>query len=1305
MSWNLSRRRRTPKPSRRARYQPVLEVMENRLSPSVFTVINTNDAGPGSLRQAILTANTDPMIPHAINFAILPGGPQTIQLLSPLPPVTNAVVGINGLTQPGFAGVPLIELDGSNAGANADGLVLAAQFDSVTALVINRFGHHGIVLTGGGGHGVAMSYVGTNAAGNAGLYRQLDGVFMDTPKNLLRQNVISGNTQDGVEIKGPNANGNLALGNLIGTDAAGSAAVANLANGVNIHQGAAGNVIGMQIGNLISGNRANGVLISDGATGNLAQGNTIGLDLGGAFKIGNGADGVSINSASGNIIGGVPGLGPNPRNVISGNALFGVSIRGNGATENLVQGNLIGLDAKGTVKLGNGSHGVLLSSLLDPAGSVARNTIGGMVAGAGNVISGNTDDGVRILGSGATENQVQGNVIGLDPAATAKLGNGGQGVLLIDGAAQNTVGGTVAAARNIIAGNSGNGVHIQGTGTTGNRVQGNFIGTDLTGNGNLGNTKHGVFIGGAASDNTVGVTVEADRSEHGQGNTIAFNGGSGVVVESGTGNAIRRNSIFSNNSLGIDLGNDGVTLNHPGGPVDGGANRLQDFPVLTSAVADAAHTTVKGRFHGAQQGQFRLEFFANAVGDPSWYGQGQTFLGSLLLNFDAQGDQTFETVLPVGQLLTATATDATGDTSEFCSYVTVDSVAASLPSTRNAVAPNPRPAAGTFTTKNFALDFVPSAANDLLVVTQDAGRLTVTAQGLNVPNAPIRWQVDRNPDDTVAAGVPDLSAHMGVQITVTPNVPGNFRLICYLDADGNNTFETGEELVVLRMAIVRATIQPGTHTISTAVAFAGAASEVRTTTAMAIQADFLLEGGGADRLLGVDRVVLGDVGNLLNDTFVVSYPGVPNGTESEDPDFQTNPAAGFPAPMVDTSRVPAHGSEPTGADTPFRLRSMDTAIGAGPGGSGQIRRVTVHDAPGFGWDLNHPTTANPWATTAGGNVFREFLVVFSQTFPRNYVALASGDWTVTAVGNNVSDVWNDTGSAVTIQGAAAASAALTVAGFPQTGDAAGVQVLGLSFVQEVGMIVDPPPPAPPRPGGGGRQPGFPTSDAVLVGVLTADWGHPLPLVQEPETLAPNAPLARLPGLPLSLDLSSRLSLRAAEEVLCNASAFTEPARSLAALDQWFVRLGSLGHWQPNAVSDSISRLRKTQPATAELGPERSSSSPGAAVSKGPDSGGSNLGLARSIPGAGPAMVIGIEKGNKIGTELGNSRAEGEEPYLALRGDSFLSFIDSRKRFPSSRIRERAVTQELTLQAAAPRDIRKEREVVQPGIHDKNHGQV
>jgi parallel beta-helix repeat protein len=219
-------------------------------------------------------------------------------------------------------------------------------------------------------------------------------------------------------------------------------------------------------------------------------------------------------------------------NRFSGN---GIMIFGNEATGNLVQGNFIGTDFTGTVDLGNLTDGVQIRG-------AANNIIGGIIAEARNVISGNNVRGISIQGDvnmdgrDATGNLVQGNLIGTDVTGTAALGNTHDGVV-IRGAANNTIGGASASARNVISGNNTGGgrggvsiinhpnLHI--TGASDNLVQGNFIGPDVTGTMALGNGSGGVVIEAAANntltDNTISNNVYGIRLQSSSENQIYNN--------------------------------------------------------------------------------------------------------------------------------------------------------------------------------------------------------------------------------------------------------------------------------------------------------------------------------------------------------------------------------------------------------------------------------------------------------------------------------------------------------------------------------------------------------------------------------------------------------------------------------------------------------------------------------------------------------------------------------------------------------------------------------------------------------------
>jgi CSLREA domain-containing protein len=291
-------------------------------------------------------------------------------------------------------------------------------------------------------------------------------------------------------------------------------------------------------------------------------------------------------------------------------------------------------------------------------------TAGLNLNGGGSTVRGLTINrfsghGIRLAALGG--NTITGNFIGTDAAGTSALANAGHG-LFIDASSNNTIGGNTAAERNIISGNSGQGVRIDGANASGNRVRGNFIGTDVSGTVALPNASSGIVINGA-NGNMIGGVVG--------GNRIAFNGGDGVSILSGNNNRILSNSIHTNGTtaqhLGIDLGPDGSTPNDAG-DADVGANNLQNFPVLIHAASNGAATTVNGVLNSNAASAYRVEFFSSSTCDASGGGEGEQLLGSFDVTTNASGDATFNVTLPnlaLGQLVTATATDALGNTSEF----------------------------------------------------------------------------------------------------------------------------------------------------------------------------------------------------------------------------------------------------------------------------------------------------------------------------------------------------------------------------------------------------------------------------------------------------------------------------------------------------------------------------------------------------------------------------------------------------------------------------------------------------------------
>jgi parallel beta-helix repeat protein len=458
---------------------------------------------------------------------------------------------------------------------------------------------------------------------------------------------------------------NVIRGNYIGTQANGTTALANSFEGIRIVGASNSNTIGGSgagEGNVISGNSGNGIALVNGPSSTTIQGNFVGTKADGAAALGNNSAGVFLGDSASNTIG---GTSAGARNVLSGNALFGVYITGSGSTSNVVQGNYIGLKADGSASVGTQVHGVVLVD------GPASNTIGGSAAGARNIISGNTQDGiqiVRVSGPGVSGNTVQGNYIGPDPGGTLDLGNGRNGILLSNGVTNNTIGGAdLVGQRNVISGNNQDGIRLEGGATTGNTIRGNFVGTTAAGNVALGNSSAGVRITTGANSNGIGGVLT------GAGNTIAFNTGDGVALDAtaGNGNAISSNSIFSNGQLGIDLGDNGVTANDAGDG-DTGPNNQQNFPVLTSAVLGS--TIIQGTLNSVPNTTFTLEFFASPAADPTGFGEGQRFLGRTNVTTNGSGaatiNVTLATSVAAGERVTATATNlTTNDTSEFSAAI------------------------------------------------------------------------------------------------------------------------------------------------------------------------------------------------------------------------------------------------------------------------------------------------------------------------------------------------------------------------------------------------------------------------------------------------------------------------------------------------------------------------------------------------------------------------------------------------------------------------------------------------------------
>jgi hypothetical protein len=604
-----------------------------------------------SLRSAIQESNADVDF-NVIEFAIPTAGTvQTISVGSGLP-VVSRVLYIDGWSQggAGYDGTPKIEIDGA-ATLTTFGLNIQASGSTVRGLAITGF------PTGGVGNGVGIGVFGATTGvwiygnhlgvdpsgaiddgnGQFGIWLGLgaDGTLIGTNGDGVgdasERNVISGNVSDGIRIQ---SSGNVVAGNYIGTNAAGTAAIANV-RGIHI-TAASGNVIGGNAtgtGNLISGNLGGGgILLNTSVTGTVITGNRIGTDVTGTLDLGNGYTGVYLGVAVSGTRIGTDGDGVGDaleRNIISGNVNDGITAGFIGSAEpssSVIAGNYIGTDVTGTAAIPNDDSGIYLTG---SGHRVGTNADGVNDAAERNVLSGNTQTGITLLVAtvSSSSNVVAGNYIGTSSDGVSALGNGIAGVRLLTGVANNTIGGTSAAAANVIANNGG---------------------------GAIAGTKAGVLI-----------------------------------VAAGVGNRVIGNSIHTNIGIGIDIDGNGVTPNDASDP-DEGPNRRQNYPELTDAKFVAGGSIVLAysvpSAIASSSYPLSIELF---LSDGS--GEGRTLVGTLSYAAPGAASATVTPSSPVGvgDKLVATATDAAGNTSEFSAEMIVTPTITSQPQSLSLCAPSP----------------------------------------------------------------------------------------------------------------------------------------------------------------------------------------------------------------------------------------------------------------------------------------------------------------------------------------------------------------------------------------------------------------------------------------------------------------------------------------------------------------------------------------------------------------------------------------------------------------------------------------
>ncbi len=743
---------------------------------ATITVSSAADTGQGTLRAALGQANADSQ-PDIIVFSNALPKPVLIPVASPLPPLTRGGITLYGDRNGDFAAD--VALDGSALPRTpaSVGLTLASSGNVIRSVALQNFGGPAILISGAtatsnvvlgcsllsNGAGVSLeggassNQIGSAVAGDANIFAgsaagngvtitgagtrlnsilsnqiglnpagvapqpNLYGVVINAgaADTLVRGNLISGNTQAGILVESAGGTTTLAA-NRVGTNNFASSALPNGANGIHVEKSVV--VIGggsSGDGNVISGNNGAGILLSQVPTA-LVYGNVVGLANDTLSALENGRDGILVTNSvvtPGQLRIGGPTAGQG--NFISGNHQSGVHLADAGGV--IIQGNQIGLGGDGR-PLGNGGSGVLLTNGV--SNQLKNNQIGGLAAGESNVISGNgllpgggnaSLDGVTVRGGG--DNILAGNFLGTDRtgAQSAPHGNAGAGARITDGAVNTLL------TTNRIWSNQGAGVLIGDSPEPVSR-------TSIALNAIQFNGASGVRIA-CGEDTALGGETKAN-------NVIQSNGGDGVFLYWDPAcprpmmrNLLLRNSISGNGGLGIHISaSPGATASTPlpndPGDADTGPNGLMNKPVFQTIRREGDSLFVQGTLDTPNPADARIEFFGNAVADPSGFGEGETYLNEVSPDVDGVFEARFAWDPARHGVITARAADGDNNSSEFSSAVAIPACDSENPGLGD---PN----------------------GDCVVNITDATLALRIAVGLQKPLAPIRAAADVNRDSRI----------------------------------------------------------------------------------------------------------------------------------------------------------------------------------------------------------------------------------------------------------------------------------------------------------------------------------------------------------------------------------------------------------------------------------------------------------------------------------------------------------------------------------------------------------------------------
>jgi trimeric autotransporter adhesin len=484
-------------------------------------------------------------------------------------------------------------------------------------------------------------------------------------------------------------------------------------------------------------------------------------------------------AGNGNAFGGLNIRAGASGSIISGLAITnfsdGLTLEGDNIT---VRHNVIGLHADGTSASGNTDAGIVITG----TGAI----IGGTSAADRNVISGNLSDGIIVEGSGAT---IRGNYIGLGTDGETSLSNGGSGFgsgIYVNNVANTRIGGDLSGAGNLIANSREHAIYIGGSLATGSTIFNNRIGLTVSGVA-AGNGLAGIALADNAFGNVIGGIGFSQSNLIANSGTRAASAGINVGTTAGLGNTISGNSIYASSGLGIDTQTTGVNV-----------SGLPEISVVTS---NGLTTAIGGRFQGAANAQYRIEFFANdsLVGlDASGFGEGQNYVDSMIVTTNAAGLAIFEgtsafataRLVPLGYWVSATATDlSSGTSSEFSAGKSVGAA--------NVVYSSPGiiavSEAGSSASLSVSLSMQPASNVVIPVSISDPTEGTLSTQSLTFTTT--NWNVQQQVtitgvSDTLADGTIAYTVVVGSPSSADPvfnAMPGRVFTVVTLDVDTFNT--------------------------------------------------------------------------------------------------------------------------------------------------------------------------------------------------------------------------------------------------------------------------------------------------------------------------------------------------------------------------------------------------------------------------------------------------------------------------------------------------------------------------------------